>query len=485
MTFMTRLPRRRAGLLALLGLSVAGAAVEAQQPPNILLVVSDDHSASFLGAYGNTTIRTPNLDRFADEGIRFDRAYVSSPQCVPSRAAIMTGRSPVATGMTRFSAPLPREVRTFPELLRSSAGYYTGILGRSFHLDGSGRKPPETEAVFERHRLETFAERVDHLPAGGTRERVPAQMKEFLDRVPAGTPFFLQVGFSDPHRPLDRGAVSQGHAADRLVLPPFFPDTRHLREDLAAYYDEVGRLDEDFGRVLGVLNERGLDRNTVVVFIGDNGGALLRGKGTLYELGIRVPLLLRWPGVVAPGRTSGDLISGEDLAPTFLQIAGVAPVAEMTGRSMLRLLRAESFDGREYAFSERGAHGSGLPVSSAAFDLGRAVVSSRYKLIYNALWQIPYTPVDFAGETFWKELQALHAGGRLDPSFSRLYFQPTRSMFELYDLTEDPHEMRNLAGRSDVADRERELKAALQEWMILNHDYLPLPVPPPPARSSQ
>ncbi|MCX5676852.1 MAG: sulfatase-like hydrolase/transferase, partial [Planctomycetota bacterium] len=261
----------------------------------------------------------------------------------------------------------------------------------------------------------------------------------------------------------------------QLVLPPHFPDLPSLREDLARYYDEIGRLDDEFATVLGVLEKRGLAENTIVIFMGDNGGALLRGKGTLYELGCHVPLLVRWPGVVNPG-ASAELISGEDLAPTFLEAAGAPVPPSMTGRSFLKLLRGEPFEGRKYVFTQRSAHGTGAPTNTAAFDLGRAVTTKTHRLIYNALWQLPYWPVDFTGQPFWKEMQDLHAAGKLAPEFDRLYFSPQRPMFELFDLQNDPCELRNLIGKPEAAAVERELKEALQEWMILERDYLPLPI---------
>src|SRR5205823_13621500 len=134
-------------------------------------------------------------------------------------------------------------------------------------------------------------------------------------------------------------------------------------------------------QVLAVLEELGLTETTIVLFMGDNGAALLRGKGTLYDLGLHVPLIVRWPGRVRPGSSSAELISGEDLAPTLLEAAAVAVPREMTGRSFLKLLRGEPFQGRKYVFAERGAHGSGLPKNSAAFDLGRCVISRDHKLI--------------------------------------------------------------------------------------------------------
>ncbi|RPJ86276.1 MAG: twin-arginine translocation signal domain-containing protein, partial [Acidobacteria bacterium] len=163
--------------------AAAGLATTAQpQPasrPNILLILSDDHSAAHVGCYGNPDIKTPNLDRFSEEGVRLDRAYVTCPQCVPSRASIMTGRSPVRIAMTRFSAPLPRDVRTYPELLRA-AGYFTGVAGRGYHLDGSANAPQETTTVLDKNNLRTFPNRLDYVKTGG-RQVTLNQLQEFLD----------------------------------------------------------------------------------------------------------------------------------------------------------------------------------------------------------------------------------------------------------------------------------------------------------------
>jgi len=475
------LNRTAAGLAAVLAPGIARAAETAARRPNILLLLSDDHSAPHLGCYGNPDIRTPNLDQLAAQGMRFDRAYVACPQCVPSRASIMTGRSPVRIDMTRFSAPLPADVKTYPEALRA-AGYFTGVAGRTYHLDGPGNTSPETERILKQHDLVTFAKRLDYVKTAGSRELMLQQYVEFLDLAPKDRPFFLQLCFSDPHRPLDRNALVPAHDPARLTLPAHYPDTPLVREDFARYYDEIGRLDGDIGRVLAILDERGLAGDTLVAFMGDNGGSQLRGKGTLYEFGIHVPLLVRWPGRVEAGGSARALISGEDLAPTFLEAAGVAVPGEMTGRGFLRLLRGEPFEERRYVFAERGAHGSSLPTGSNAFDLGRCVVTPTHKLIYNALWQIPYTPVDFNNEAHWKELQALHRDGKLTPELSRIYFSPTRPMFELYDLEHDPREFDNLAGRPEAAAIEQDLKAALQEWMMLERDFLPLPIAGKPRK---
>ncbi len=449
-------------------------------PPNILVVLSDDHSGAHLGCAGDPDVRTPHLDKLAAAGVWFDRAYVACPQCVPSRAAIMTGRSPVAIQMTRFSAPLPADVVTFPELLRAK-GYFAGLAGRGFHLDGS-RNPPESEAVFEKLKLRTFPGRLDFVRVGAGRGQPLEQFREFLGAVPAGKPWVLQLGFSDPHRPLDCAAFDPPHDPAKLTLPAHYPDTPLVRADYARYLDEIARLDADVGAVLAELDARKLAASTLVVFMGDNGASQLRGKGTLYEFGVRVPLVVRWPGVVAPGRVADDLVSGEDIAPTLLEAAGVAVPAAMTGKSFVKRLRGEAFEGRKYAFSERGAHGGALPTNSSNFDLGRCVVSRRHKLVYNALWQLPYAPVDFGADEFWKDLRKRHDAGTLPDTFGKLYFAPSRPMFELFDLSADPAELVNLAGTPAAAGVEQELKAALQEWMIRERDFLPLPVPPAPAK---
>ncbi len=443
--------------------------------PNVLVILSDDHSAAHVGCYGNPDIKTPNLNAFAASGLRCDRADVTCPQCVPSRASILTGRSPVSIGMTRFSAPLPRDVRTFPELLRV-AGWFTGVAGRTYHLDGSPNSP-ESRAVFEKHGMVTFVDRFDFVKKAGDNATSLTQFREFLDLKPREKPFFLQLCSADPHRPLAECGPEK-HDPSAITLPAHYPDTPLVREDFARYYDEVSHLDVFFGDVVAELERRGLAQNTIVVFMGDNGASQLRGKGTLYEFGIRVPLLIRWPAKIKPGSVAAELISGEDIAPTVLEAAGIPVPPDMTGKSFVKLLHGDAHEHREYVFAERGAHASSLPNGSASFDLGRVVVSPTHKLIYNVTWQLPYQPVDFKGDHFWTELKQLHRDKKLDDRWESLYFSPTRAMFELYDLQADPAELKNLAGTPAAAVVEGKLKAALQEWMILERDFVPLPVAP-------
>ena len=466
-------------LLGLVAPVVAPAASPVASPdrPNILLLVSDDHSYPFLGTYGNPDVKTPVLDRLASEGMRFHRFFTGAPQCVPSRACLMTGRSPVAARMTRFSAPLPREEVTLPELLRQHAGYHTGICGRSFHLDGAIPKSPALDRIFEENKLRTFAERVDFLNTCGD-EEVAAQTAGFLDRRPADRPFFLWANFSDPHLPWNAPADLRPDPAT-LRLPPHWPDLPGMREDLADYCAEVNRLDRTIGDVLEVLKKSGLYDNTLIVFCGDNGAALPHGKGSLYDPGSNVPFLVRWPGVVKGGGESRALLSGEDVAPTLLAAAGVAAGPRMTGRNFLPLLKAEPYTPRRHVFVERGSHGSSAHVrtdaTSARFDLARAIRSDRWKLIYNCTPWVPYEPVDSAARPAWQQMVAAAAAGTLPAPLVRTYFTTPRPVYELYDLDADPSELVNLSGRPETAAVEQELREALAEKMILDCDYLPLP----------
>lgn len=449
----------------------------ANQQPNILLILSDDHSSPYLSCYGNPDLKTPNIDRIAAEGIRFGRAYTTAPQCVPSRASIMTGRNVLDLQMLRFTAPLDKNIVTGPEILKKN-GYYTGLCGRNYHLDGSGNGPKESDEAFEKYGMITFPQRLDYVKIEEDDEKTINQFKAFLDQVPKGKPFFVQTCYSDPHRPF----TAKEYEPDpmKIKVPEGMPDTKLLREDLAAHYGEIQRLDHHVGLVLEELEKRGLSGNTLVVFMGDNGASLLRGKGTLYECGLHVPLVARWPGVIKPGSVSDILVSGEDLVPTFLEAAGIRPTKEIAGQSFVPALKGEKTAGRDYVFAVRGAHGSGLPdTSSGNFDLSRTVISKQFKLIYNPMYYLRYQPLDCGKDPFWKELIELSKQGKLEPRFAgTTLFTAQRPMFELFDLENDPDEFNNLAGKAEYKEIEYQLKKALHQWMIRYRDVVPLPILP-------
>lgn len=478
---------RLPALLLFLGSLLPGLLPAASDKPNILFLLSDDHSVPYLGCYGNPDVRTPTLDKLAADGIRFDRFFTSCPQCVPSRAALMTGRSPVAVRMVRFTSPLPEDTPALPDLLRDQGGYFTGIAGRSYHLDGpaTGKKgapraAPVMGEVMDRMNLRTFKKRADYVEEKGGMTDFGGKLAKFLDLAPKGKPWFFWLGFSDPHHPWTTVSSKGKLDPAKITLPPHLPDLPEVRQDLASYLQEVEHLDEDIQGVLEVLEKRGFAENTVVVFMGDNGMAMPHGKGYLTDPGINTPCLVRWPGVVKAGQKAQNLLSGEDFAPTMLEAAGVAPPKAMSGISFLKQLRGQPFEPRKHIFAERGPHGGdgGMrsDITANVFDLARCARSDRFKLIYNCTPHGAVKPVDSAGDPSWKSIEAAHAADMLSPEHARTYFTTPRPTFELYDLQNDPGELHNLAGNPQFKEVELELKKALTEKMVLDWDFLPVPL---------
>ena len=406
--------------LAAIAIAYTQSIVAQQEKPNILFIISDDHSVPFLGCYGNKDIKTPNFDKFASQGMVFDTAYVTAPQSAPSRSSFFSGRSTISTTMSMFSLPLPGDVITYPDILKKN-GYYIGVTARSHHQDGLKRNKDIKEAI-ERNDMATFGQRFDYHRIGG--QPLP-ELKVFLDKAASegkGKPFYGQVSFYDPHRPWDKNAIPEPHDPKAIKLPDNSPDNELIREDFARHYDEIARMDTQFGLMMEELEKRGLADNTIVVFVGDNGSALLRGKGTLYELGINVPLIVRWPGKIKPGTYSSKLVSGEDFAPTLLELAGFKADEKMTGHSFAHTLLGKPGKDREWVFSARGAHAEDLPVTTKDFDLIRAIVTDRYKLIYNPVRELAYWPVDFSHEPFWLGMVEQNRTGFIDREWKARYF---------------------------------------------------------------
>ena len=467
-----------------LALPIATHAAELSKPatePNILLIVSDDHSVPHVGAYGDANCKlnqiTPNLDAFAAEGMRFTRAYTAAPQCAPSRMALLTGRSPVGLASTRFGQPPNAQIPFFTDLLRKS-GYWVGLDGRNHHLDGKNSELPHVDAEMQAQGIRgpLFEGRFDRVMKNSTKgaalEKVPALLGAALDEVTDGKPFFLYFGFNQPHR--NWGEDHEGIDPEKLTLPPDWPDLPEVRLDYARYLADVRDLDRGFGMAMKLLKDRGLDENTIVIFMGDNGESLLRGKGTLYRRGLNVPLIIRWPDHVKPGSTSDVLVSGEDLAPTILAAAGIEPAKGMTGISFLPVLLGQPFEGRDHLFAERGWH-AGPITRTDGFDLSRSVVTRRYNFIYNALPDRAYWPVDMDEKNIaWEAVGKAHEAGTLPKDQDARYFSKPRPTFELYDLEVDPFELNNLAGQDSVKIVEEELRKKMDRWMVREGDSLPL-----------
>lgn len=407
--------------------------------PNLVFLISDDHSAPDLGCYGNSNLRTPHLDRMAREGIRFERAFVTSPQCSPNRSAIFTGCTAHTTATSRLHTPMPDWEPSFLEPLKER-GYFAGAF-RKVHQGPSFDKRwnfyGDAKAPFER----------------------------FFDALPSGRPFFLHVGFTDPHRPYTKGAFSPPHDPAKVRLPRFLPDTPEVRADLADYADEIARMDSECGRVFELLRQRKLDSNTLVVFTGDNGMPFPRAKGTCYDSGLHVPLIAWWQGRIPAGRVSKELMSHLDLPETWLDAAGIAKPAKMQGRSFLPLLTGGAYSPRKEIFAERNWHNN--------FDPMRAIRTDRYKLIYNGLPDRGYSPIgDVKDGPSWQSMEREFSRGRLSPLHARI-MERSRPLLELYDMDRDPDEFHNLASSPEHAEVLEDLKGRLSDWMHATYDFMP------------
>ncbi len=422
------------------------AAAGRKSHPNFVFLISDDQSYSGTQCDGNSAINTPNIDRLAREGIRFRRGFAAAPSCSPSRSSILTGEPAHETGTSRFRSPMPESQKTIVDYLES-ANYFT--------------------AAFKKvHQGIEFWKRWDF-----NGEQKP--ITEFFEVRPKDRPFFLHIGYHDPHRPYLPGErYPEENPRTSVIVPSFLPNTPGVRKDLAHYYEAIERLDVKVGKLLELLEKHELVENTLVIFTSDQGMSFPGAKGTLYDPGLHVPLIARWPGKIKPGRVSSDLISLEDLAPTWLEAAGVRVPEVMDGKSFLPLLLGRNYRPREAIYAERNFH--------THLDLIRCVRTNRYKLIQNYLAEIPYRPLsDIARSPSWRSIEELERHGKLSPALYRRYFQKPRPEEEFYDLEKDPGEMNNLAKDPNYKAQLLRLQELLSRWMIKTHDFLPPPIQEP------
>ena len=281
------------------------------EQPNILMIVSEDNGQE-LGCYGEPYVQTPVLDKLASKGIRFHNAYVPQAGCSQSRAALFTGLYPHQNGQFGLATWKFRMYRAdTPNLIRSlkESGYRTGLIGK-LHINPAESFPFDMKAIpsanFGRKKLGDYAKHARQFFQAGEE------------------PFFLSVNYPDAHRPFTKqtGGLPRKPLTGRDVKPLayFGLDTPQLREETANYYNCMSRLDSLIGELLGELEKSGKSNNTMVVYLGDHGADLLRGKRTSYEGGLRIPLIVKWPGQVDANRVSHQLVSTLDLLPTFLSV---------------------------------------------------------------------------------------------------------------------------------------------------------------------
>ncbi|MFB6098742.1 MAG: sulfatase [Salinibacter sp.] len=437
---------RGLGLLVVGLLLLVPGGLHAQERPNILFAFADDWGYPHAGAYGDAVVETPTFDRVAAEGVLFERAFVSSPSCTPSRGAVLSGQDfwrlgPAANLWSRF----PEDIAVYPQLLAERAGYVAGHTRKGWGPGRIGDRP--------------------HNPAGPAYE----SFERFLDRQPDDQPFVFWFGSHDPHRGYaDSLRRAMNIDPDSVAVPPTLPDVPAVRRDIANYYAEVQRFDREVGALLRMLAERGELKNTVVVISGDHGWPFPRGKANLYDAGTRVPLAIRGPGVTAPGRTVTDFVNLTDLAPTFLELAGVPVPDAMTGESLVPLLRSDESGridaDRDHVVMGRERH---TPAQAAPNDGGypmRALRTANYLYIRNYYpdrWPVgtpnhkrAFQDGGWLGDTdngptkfyMWAHRNGSARAQQLyDLSFGK------RPAVELYDLRSDPHQLHNVAADPDYA----------------------------------
>ncbi|HQQ62145.1 MAG TPA: sulfatase [Pseudomonadales bacterium] len=304
------------------------------RPPNFLLVITDDQSWIHNSYAGYPAIKTPNFDRIAQEGVYFENAYASAPTCTASRSAILAGQHFWRLGpAAQLWGEYPVTLVNYQKILEAH-GYKVGYTGKGW---GPGKSTGGNPAGQDFNKLrntnvDSNLSQVDHV----------ANLREFLKQKAPGQPFSFWVSPTEPHRPYkkDSGVESGKIDINKVEVPPFLPDTREVRMDIADYLFEIEWFDDELSRVFAALQEAGELDNTVIVYTSDNGMPFPRAKSNNYEYGTHVPMAIRWGSMIKSHQQVTDFISLTDLAPTFLDLAGISIPAEMTGKSFKEQLLA-------------------------------------------------------------------------------------------------------------------------------------------------
>ena len=404
--------------------------------PNILWIYGEDLSPD-LGCYGTPAVQTPNIDRLAAEGARYTNAFVTCPVCSPSRSTLITG-----TYQTHFDAhnhrsnrdkPLRADMQLITDCFRE-AGYFTcNSPGPPYN------RPGKTDFNFKREQ-----------PFDGIDWRERAE----------GQPFYAQINIPDTHRVFKPDPERPIHPDD-VEVPPYYPDHPLTRKDWALYLESIQILDRKVGQILERLDAEGLSENTIVFFMSDHGRAHVRCKQFLYDGGIHIPLIVRWPGQVAPGTVNDSLISGVDFTPTTLSLAGITVPDYIQGQSFL----GSEATPRDAIFAARDR-------CDGTDDRIRCIRTHRYKLIRNYHPERPYMQFNAYKKLqypVWTLMQVLAQNGELSPA-QRRFVQQTRPAEELYDLQVDPYEVNNLSADKNYDAIRDELNAQLDVWIEATGD---------------
>lgn len=425
------------GLLCIFGCKSSAAR------PNIVLIIGDDISQDDFGCYGNPNIRTPNIDRLAKDGLRFNNAYLTTSQCSPTRCSIITGRYPHNTGAPELHMPLPEGQVMFPELLKM-AGYYTAASGK-WHLGDYARKAFGT---------------INSAGSGGEEKWVST-----LKERPKDRPFFMWFAAHDAHRGWDGRIELKRHTKEEVVLPPYMVDIPEVRADMAKYYDEVSRMDRYVGYVVDELKKQDVFDNTIIIVMADNGRPFWRCKTRLYDSGIKTPFVVHWPaGIKKNGETSDSLVSVIDIAPTLLELAGVSPPKTFQGVSFSKLLNTPDASIRDYVFAEHNWH--------AQIAHERMVRHGDYLYIRNAHPQLPSQITLKSVCPNLDILRQMAKDGKLTAAQMDPLLTP-RPVEELFDVVKDYHQVKNLATDAKYKVRLDELRKIMDKWQKDTGDTTP------------
>ena len=433
---------------------VAPGTRSADKRPNILWISCEDISPN-LGCYGDAYASTPHLDALARQGARFERAFTPAGVCAVVRSGIITGVYPISLGSQhmRSRIVLPDHIRCFTEYLRAAGYFCTNKSKTDYQFN-----PPQS--AWDRQ--------------GNTHN-------DWRDRAP-DQPFFSVINLTVSHESqirhgeqthqalLSRLDPEQHHEPDLAAkfLPPIYPNTPEARKDWAWYADNISEMDRQAGLILKQLAEDGLADNTVVVFWSDHGRGLPRGKRWIYDSGVHIPLIVRWPGQVKAGSVREDLVSTQDLAPTMLALAGVDPQPHMHGRVFLGDRAGPE---PEFLFFHRDR-------MDEAYELMRAARDHRFKYIRNYQPAKTYAQhIEYMDKMpTLVDLRRMHAAGELTHVQGR-FFRRAKPIEELYDLEKDPHETVNLAWLPEYAERIATMRQALEQWQVAIGDKGMVPEP--------
>ena len=441
--------------------SLAGCARQVDlAPPNILILMSDNHSWNHLGCYGDATVQTPNIDKVAEEGVRFTHAFCPAPSCTPARAAMLTGQDiwRLEEGANLWGT-IPSRFAVYTDLLEE-AGYLVGYEGKGW---GPG---DYTAGGWSRN------------PAGNRY----GSFEEFYNERERGQPFCYWFSSRDPHRPYRTdGGKEAGYDLDSISVPPYLPDVPAVRGDIADYYAEIQHFDMEVGEHLGLLSEFGVVDDTVIIIASDNGWQMPRGLANLYDSGTRLPLIVSMPNRFPGGRVVDDFVSLTDFAPTVLDMAGLPIPEDMTAKSLVPILASDrggivdslrSFvvTARErHAFARQG--GPGYPA--------RALRTRDHLYIRNYapdLWPAGdpplYGDVDAHMLQFPSPTKMFLLQRADDPEYRSLFDLAflKRPAEELYDLKADPYQMANVAEDPAYGSARTGLSAQLDEYLRRTRD---------------